>query len=52
MIFQTISYSLLVPFNCVVVDIYHTLKALKCHEADVVFFVHQETTQNIDTQYT
>ena len=52
MIFQTISYSLLMPLNCVVVDIHNTLQTLECNEADIVFFVHQEAAQDVYAQNT
>jgi len=52
MILQAISDGLLVSLHSIEVDINNTLQALEGNKADIVFFVHQEATQDVNAQNT
>ncbi len=51
MVLQTIRYCCFVSLNRIVVDIHHSLKCLQCHKPDIIFLVHQESAEYIDTEY-
>jgi hypothetical protein len=52
MILQAISDGLLVSLHSIEVDVNDTLEALQGNKADIVFFVHQEATQDVNAQNT
>ena len=48
MVLQAICDGLLVPLDCVVVDVNYLLELLESHISHVVLSVHQESTEDVD----
>ncbi len=49
MILKAISDCLLVSLNSIVVDFDDALEALQCYEANVIFPVHEESSEDVDS---